>query len=138
MLSPFDLTPIRRVLGLRQIRDRPIVTAGRAELLAAIDGNEPVAAAVPRIATIAVGAVAGVCQRQQALLARSLERRHGFLGWQVAKLKPAAFAAGILKIEWLPAVLALKQLHRVTPALPHAPRPRALRQRNCSAANASR
>ena len=96
--------------------NRPVVSARRAELIRTVARKR--ASCRPRAAhwrRSGSGHV-GVRQRAQAVIAL-LQRRHGFLGRQIAKPPPAALAAGILKIERLPAVLAFEQLHQENPEL---------------------
>ena len=110
VLGDLDLAPVRLVLRQRQIGNHPVVTAGRAELLGAVDRNQPIAGAVLRIGAIAVAALA-LGQRPQAALAlfQSADRLGGR---QIAKAAAAAFAADVLEIERLSAMLAFKKLHR--------------------------
>ena len=110
VLGELDLAPVRLVLGQRQIGDHPVVTAGGAKLLGAVHRNQPVAGAELRIGAIAVTALA-LGQRPQPALAlfQSADRLGGR---QIAKAAAAAFAADVLEIERLSAMLAFKKLHR--------------------------
>ena len=135
MLGDFDLAPICCVLDQRQIRNHPVVAARRAELIRTVRGNEPVADLLLRIGAVADTA-GRVRHRPQAVLAL-LQRGHGFLGRQIAEPQPAAFAAGVLKIKRLPAVLAFEQLHQGIPGwtLFRAPQPELQGNENGSSSN---
>ena len=109
VLGELDLAPVRLVLGLGQVRDHPVVTAGRAELLGAVHRNQPVARAELRVGAVAIAAPA-LRQRPQSPPAffQSADRR---VGRQIAEVAAAALAAGVLEIKRLPAMLAFKEFH---------------------------